>query len=206
MHKKNLKRKEVILIGSGGNVFDIIEALQQKGYSIYGYVDKCRDYQLENSLSIPYLGDDEDILQSSPVNCLVTIAGVGKAIEKRKALFKMYNDKNMSFIFPDASVSSFADISSKGVLIFGNTTIKSFCKVKDNVFINTGTVIGHHTVINSNSVISIGVLIGGNVAIEEDVFIGMGAKIFEGVTISKGSIIGAGALVRKSVPINSKIF
>ena len=182
----------ITLIGLGGNVIDIYEALKNKKYIIQGYVDISRNKNLEQKLDIKYLGSDKDFKKLNKKNLLITFAGVGRNIVLRKKIFELYKDYCITFLFPESTVSGFAKISSKGVLIFGNTTIKAFCEIKDNVFINTGTIIGHHTIIKNNCVISIGVMIGGNVIIEEDVFIGMGAMIFQNITIGKGSIIGAG--------------
>ena len=198
--------KDIALIGLGGNLYDIYEALRIKNYCVIGYVDKTRDKEVENLLSINYLGNDKSFSNSSKCSTLITFAGIGKDIEFRKKVFDMYKISCVSFVFPNTSISKFADISSKGVLIFGNCTIKSFSIIKENVFINTGTIIGHHSVVGENTVISIGVKIGGNVNIGEEVFIGMGAMIFQNINIGKGAIIGAGQIIRKDVPINGRIF
>tara|TARA_B100000242_G_scaffold293574_1_gene272140 strand:+ start:8557 stop:9189 length:633 start_codon:yes stop_codon:yes gene_type:complete len=203
--ENNINNKEVVLIGCGGNIFDIAEALLNKGYKIIGYVNDKSNPILEDLLSIKYFGDDQEYLNKNSKNSLITFAGIGDGIKSRKKAFSLYKDTCLSFTFPDSKISNFAQISSKGVLIFGSTTIKSFCKIMDNVFINTGSIIGHHTTIKSNTVISINVKVGGNVIIEEDVFIGMGAMIFEGLTIGKGSIIGAGKVIRKNISSNEKV-
>ncbi len=197
--------KNIVLIGCGGNTFDIVEALYEKNFLITGYINNDKNYLLEEIFSIKYLGNDQNFKKSPHQNYLITVAGIGKRIELRKKLFLLYKEKCFSFTFPDSKISKFAEISNYGVLIFGSTTIKSFCKIMDNVVINTGTIIGHHTTIKSNTVISINVKIGGNVFIDEDVFIGMGAMIFEGVTIAKGSIIGAGKIIRKSTSDYEKV-
>ncbi len=205
LSESKINNKEVVLIGCGGNFFDIAEALLNKGYKISGYVNDIRNSIIEDKLSIKYFGNDQEYKNKNNKNSLITFAGVGKSIKLRKKAFLLYKETCFSFTFPDSKISNFAQISPNGVLIFGSTTIKSFCNIMDNVFINTGSIIGHHTSIKSNTVISTNVKIGGNVIIEEDVFIGMGAMIFEDLTIGKGSIIGAGKVIRKNISPNEKV-
>tara|TARA_Y100000589_G_C26975089_1_gene556183 strand:- start:192 stop:794 length:603 start_codon:yes stop_codon:yes gene_type:complete len=199
-------KDNIALIGIGGNIYDIYEALKIKNYSVIGYVDNFRDKSVEDSLSLNYLGNDRTFASNNKFSTLITFAGIGKEIDLRKKIFDIYKSSCISFIFPNTSISEFSDISGKGVLIFGNCTIKSFSNIEENVFINTGTIIGHHSIIRKNTVISIGVRIGGNVNIGEEVFIGMGAMIFQSINIGRGAIIGAGAIVRKDVPINGRVF
>ncbi len=197
---------KIALIGLGGNIYDIYEALTIKNYSVVGYIDNSRDKEVEDLLSLNYLGNDKSFKNSNRFNTIITFAGIGKKIDLRKSIFKIYKNSCMSFVFPNTSTSKYSKISSKGVIIFGNCTIKSFAIIEENVFINTGAIIGHHSVIKKNTVISIGVRIGGNVNIGEGVFIGMGAMIFQNINIGSGAIIGAGAVIRKDVPINGRVF
>ena len=199
-------KNNIALIGIGGNIYDIYEALIIKKYCVIGYVDNLRDKKVEDSISLNYLGNDKTFEKTNKYRTLITFAGIGKEINLRKKIFDLYKSSCISFVFPNTSISKFSKISSKGVLIFGNCTVKSFSIIEDNVFINTGTIIGHHSVIKKNTVISIGVKIGGNVNIGEEVFIGMGAMIFQNIKIGRGAIIGAGAIIRKDVPINGRVF
>jgi len=194
-------KKEVILIGSGGNTLDIFETLEKLNFKVKGYIDKVKDINLEN---LEYLGNDDVKLSENDL-VIITFAGIGKGIALRRKFFNIYKKYCISLIFPNCSVSKFSKISNKGVLICGSSLIKSCVSIEENVFINSGTIIGHHTIVKSNSVISLGVLIGGNVCIEENVFIGMGARIFQGVTIGKDSIVGAGCIIRKDLEPNSRI-
>tara|TARA_A100001035_G_C27536966_1_gene387882 strand:- start:40 stop:642 length:603 start_codon:yes stop_codon:yes gene_type:complete len=198
--------KNIVLIGLGGNTYDIYEALEFNNYSVIGYVDINRKEKVEELISINYLGNDETFKNLNNLETIITFSGIGKGISLRKKIFTHYQDSCISFIFPKTTISKFANISSRGVLIFGNCTVKAYSEIHDNVFINSGTIIGHHCILRKNTVISIGVKIGGNVDIGEEVFIGMGAMVFQNVNVGKGAIIGAGAVVRKDVPPNGRIF
>ena len=137
--------KNIAIIGLGGNLFDIYEALKVKKYSVVGYVDNCRNKDVEDLISINYLGNDKTFANLNKCNTLITFAGIGREIALRKKIFDNYKDSCITFIFPNTSISKFSIISSKGVLIFGNCTLKSFSKIEENVFINTATIIGHHS-------------------------------------------------------------
>ena len=63
------------LIGLGGNVIDIYEALINKKYIIQGYVDISRNKNLEQKLDIKYLGSDKDFKKLNKKNLLITFAG-----------------------------------------------------------------------------------------------------------------------------------
>ena len=200
-----LRKNKIALLGVGGNFLDIFEAISDIGkFQLLGYINPIEDIFLKQTLDLNYLGTEKDFNTKDIDGLIITFAGLGKDIINRKIAFEKYSRKTISLIFKTSSISKYAKISASGVIIFVNTVIKSFTNIHENVFINSGCIIGHHVLINKNSVISLGVIIGGKTTIEEEVFIGMGARIFQGLTIGKGSIIGAGAIVRKSLPPNSR--
>ena len=202
-----LKKKRIVLLGAGGNCLDIFEALNEIGeYEICGYINHVEDPFLKNQLDLNYIGTEKDLDLTTLEGLIITFAGIGKNINARKLAYEKYKNYSPSLLFKDSSISKSCKISDKGVIIFGQTVIKSFTNIQDNVFVNSGTIIGHHVEIKKNTVISLGVLIGGRATIGEEVFIGMGAKIFQGIKIGKGAIIAAGAIVRKDVPEYSKFY
>ena len=195
---------KIALLGAGGNTIDIFEQLKEfSEYEILGYFNKSEDNLIKNLTD--YLGTEADLDMSSLDGLIITFAGIGRTIASRKAAFEKYNQRALSLFFKESLISKYSQISKKGVIIFGSTVVKSFTNIEDNVFINSGSIIGHHVNIKRNCVISLGVIIGGKSTIEEEVFIGMGARIFQGVKIGKCSIIGSGVIVRKDLPPNSKV-
>ena len=159
--------------------------------------------QTINFERLEFLGDA--LLASIVAEYLFEYYPNAKEGELTKLRAKIVSRSKLNEIGKQMDLFKFAKISDKGVLIFGSALVKSFCILEENVFINAGTIIGHHVTIKKNTVISLGVLIGGRVVIEEEVFIGMGAKIFQNVRIGKGSIIGAGVIVRKNMPPFSRV-
>ena len=204
---KFLVKTKIVLPGAGGNCLDIYEALIEIGkYEICGYLNPIEDLLIKEQTDLNYLGNEKNFNFKNIDGLVITFAGLGRNIKSRKLAFEKYKKNSISLLFKNASISNYCNVSDKGVVIFGQTVVKSFCKIEENIFINSGTIIGHHVEIKKNTVISIGVFIGGGAIIGEEVFIGMGARIFQKVKIGKGSIIGAGVIVRKDIPDYSKIY
>ena len=201
-----MAKLKIALLGAGGNTIDIFEQLKEfTEYETLGYFNKSEDHLIKNFTDLNYLGTESDLDIGSLDGLVITFAGIGRTIALRKAAFEKYKQIALSLFFKESLISKYSQISKKGVIIFGSTVVKSFTNIEDNVFINSGAIIGHHVNIKRNCVISLGVIIGGKSTIEEEVFIGMGARIFQGVKIGKCSIIGSGVIVRKDLPPNSKV-
>ena len=79
-------KDNIALIGIGGNIYDIYEALKIKNYSVIGYVDNFRDKSIEDSLSLNYLGNDRTFASNNKFSTLITFAGIGKEIVLRKKI------------------------------------------------------------------------------------------------------------------------
>ena len=194
-------KKKIALVGVGGNFFDIIEEIENRGYDIAGYINNKKD----SNVKLYYLGDDSVSLPNN-VFKIITVGGIGKKIELRKRLYKIHKDRVTDLFFEDSNVSRYVIYKeNSGIIIFKNNVIKAGCILGENVFINSGCVIGHHANIGNHTQMSLGVLIGGNAVIGESCYIGMGAKIFEGVKIGNNCVISANALVTKDMPGNSFI-
>lgn len=192
--------KDIVLVGYGGNYFDIKEQLELQNYKILGYLDKKDKGTQEN-----YLGADVENSVLNKVK-LITLGGIGKSNIDRIKIFNIHKEKLVNLIFESAEVSKYSKIQQKSnVIIFHSSVIKSGVTINANVFINSGCIIGHHCTINENVQISLGVLVGGNSIIGRNTFIGMGARIFENVRIGKNCIVAANSLVTKDVLDNSLV-
>ncbi len=82
-----------------------------------------------------------------------------------------------------------------GVHIMPGAVVMPFTKIGDNVLINTGAQVDHHSVVGAHSHIAPGAILCGNVTLGECCFIGAGAIVVQGVTLDAGTFIPAGTLV-----------
>lgn len=83
--------------------------------------------------------------------------------------------------------------------------IQPFAKIYDNVYVWSGSVIGHHSTIKSHSWISSGTAIGGNSKILNNSFLGMNTTVGHFVKIDKESFVAAGSTITKDVKKNSVV-
>ena len=124
---------------------------------------------------------------------------------KRK---KKYNQlKKMGYKFANfiSSRSNFvSDIKyGENIAILENLSIQPFVKIENNVFIWSGSVIGHHSLIKSHSWVTSGSNIGGNVIIGERSFLGLNSTVGHMVNVGQNCFIGANTLLTKNLQDNS---
>ena len=100
----------------------------------------------------------------------------------------------ISYISPDATVSSNANIG-KNCFIFEDNTIQPFVTIEDNCILWSGNHIGHHSTLKANSFIASHVVISGGVEVGENTFIGVNATLRDHIKIGKSNVIGARALI-----------
>jgi len=179
----------------------VISIIQKTNkYEIVGYVDQ-KDKGL--ILGVPYLGNDDDFVESFKSNIEAVVLGVGqiKTPKLRKAIVNKYKGAGFKFstiISPDSIVNKEVQI--------GNGTV-----VMDGVVINTETEIGKYSIINTNSTIehdckigdyvhiAPGVTMSGEVKIDNNCLIGVGSTIIQGISIISNVVLGAGSIVHKDV-------
>jgi sugar O-acyltransferase (sialic acid O-acetyltransferase NeuD family) len=121
---------------------------------------------------------------------------------------KKYNElKKMGYKFANfiSSKSNFVSNIKYGenIAILENLSIQPFVKIENNIFIWSGSVIGHHSHIKSHSWITAGSNIGGNVKIGEKSFLGLNSTIGHMVHIGNNCFIGANTLLTSNLQNNS---
>jgi sugar O-acyltransferase (sialic acid O-acetyltransferase NeuD family) len=79
--------------------------------------------------------------------------------------------------------------------IADNVVIQPFASIGDNVFVGSGSLIGHHSMIKAHCHLSASVQIAGQVTVESYCYIGINATIRNKVRIAPSCIIGAGAVI-----------
>lgn len=166
-------------------------------YKVVGYYDdfKTKDTRLNG---IKIIGTVNNVLNDFHSNIFeyLFIAIGYNHMDKRKYYFNQFKD---SIPFPNIiHRSAYIDSSvklGKGNIVFPGCVVDCFSELKDNILLNTGVSIAHHTTIQSHCFIAPGVSFAGRVNIGESCFIGIGSIITDLVNISKGCIIGGGSLV-----------
>lgn len=197
--------KDIILVGYSGHALVAADILQQTGFRIIGYFDKCKVSR--NPLDIPYLGYEEDKKNLSQIECNVVFPAIGNNTI-RQSIFEYLQAKGFCFsnaISPNAYVANTTE-KGMGLLINHGAIINTNSVLGDAVIINTGAIVEHECLIGDFSHIAPGAVLAGNVTVGKKSFIGANAVVKEGVKIGDNVIVGAGSVVLKDVPSNNTIY
>lgn len=179
-------------------------AIEDSGYEIVGFYD---DFKTQLSFNgFPILGKT-DVLKAdfNAGNFDAIIIGIGyNHMDVRERIFESFKN-----IVPFANIihsSAYIDKDCKlgeGIVILPKVAIDMGTQIDDNVLINIGTIVAHHTKIGKHSFIAPGVSFAGLINVGEKCFVGIGAVVKDCVNIANSSVIGAGSLVLKNTEENS---
>ena len=194
--------KRIAIIGAGDLGQQIAHFVTTDNqYEVVGYVD---DWQEKGTVvnGKPVLGVIDDLQVLYREGCFEeVIIGVGyKHFEFRKALYLRFDGliPFATFVHSSCYVDPTSEIG-QGVVIYPHCIIDRNAHIKDNVFINWGSGVGHDAVLESHSFIAAKVLIAGLAHVGEMCMIGNGAVTIDHIQIADSTTIGGGAVVVKNI-------
>jgi len=193
-----------IIVGYSQHSYSIIEELKDRNYHIKGYFDKVQ--KSFNPYSLKYLGKESEIKTEIAYNSSDFLITIGD-IQTRKNIFKVLTQRNLNIggiICSSSIISNSAEIS-KTSFVMNRVIIHPFCKIKQNVLINTNAIIEHGTIIGDNCHIGPNAVLLGGVTVGENTLIGANSTILPGLKIGNNVIVGAGSVITKNVPPNQII-
>ncbi len=198
-------KKELIIIGAGGQARVVIDAAEDTGFDVCGIVDIDYNGQNEKILNYPVLGDFSVLNEFNPEKTCLAIA-LGDGQERADYFHKLQKlgFRLPNIVHPTAIISKHVKIG-KGVFINAGAIINAKADISDNTIINTGAIVDHEVVIGRNCHVCPGVKIGGRVTIGDNTFIGIGTSIIDYIKIGSKVTIGAGSVIIRDIKSNSKI-
>lgn len=195
-----------IIIGGSGHAKVVNDVAYDNNLNVIGYADIKK-----TDIDLPYLGNDEFIINNYKSNEVSLLMGLGIINIKsylRSNIEKKY--KNAGFQFSSLvskysyiSKSSYVDIGS---VVFVGCVLQANVRIGENSIINTKASLDHDCFVGNNTHIAPGVTLSGNVTIGNNCLIGVGSNIIQGITIGDNVIIGAGSTVVKNVEIEGTYF
>lgn len=201
--------KRIVIIGAGDLGQQIAHFVTTDNqFDVVGYVD---DWQQKGALVMgkPVLGCINELLTLYNEGLFDEILiGIGyKHFEFRKSLFLKYKDKIpfATFVHSSCYVDPTAEIG-EGVVIYPRCIIDRNAHIKDNVFINWGSGIGHDAVLESHSFVAAMVLVAGLAHVGEMCMIGNGTVTIDHIFIADSTTIGGGAVVVKNIDVPNGIY
>lgn len=198
---------DIVLIGSGGCMREIVWQMQEQNktpkiWNILGFIDKEYAEVHVGQEKIPYLGDDEFLLQTNQdINVPITI---GNPRIREGIYNKLSNNTHIHFpvvILDETSICQDVEIGegsiiSKGVKISTNGRLGKF------FFVNLDVLICHDALVGDYVTLSPSAKLAGNVSIEKYSDIGIGATIIQGIHIGENVRLGAGCVVINNIEGN----
>lgn len=186
---RNLKDREVIIIGAGGHSKVIEDILILNGRKIAGFLD-------DNSSGGEILGKIELIEKYKEKYDFILAIGNNEVREKISIKHQL---EYTIAIHPKAIIAKNVEIHN-GTVVMAGAIINSNTKIGKQCIINTGAIIEHDNKIEDYAHISPGAILAGNVKVSKKTWIGAGVTIIQGINIGKEAIIGAGSVVIKDIP------
>jgi sugar O-acyltransferase (sialic acid O-acetyltransferase NeuD family) len=198
-------KKELIIIGAGGQARVVIDAAEDAGINVCGIIDVDYNGKNEKILNYSVLGDFSVLNELSPEKTCLAIA-LGD-LQKSADYFHKLQKLGfflLNIVHPTAIISKYVKIG-KGVFINAGAIINAKANVSDNTIINTGAIVDHEVVLGRNCHVCPGVKIGGRVIIGNNTLIGIGSSIVDYVKIGNNVTIGAGSVIINNIESNSTV-
>lgn len=208
---QNMKR--LIILGTGGNCLDILEAVlainSEAGGGVYecaGFLDDNQSIHGSEFHGVRVLGSLAD---SGHFPDCVFVNGIGSPANfwRKPEIVQtagLEPERFETIVHPDASVSRFARIGRGSVALAG-AAIGANAKIGDHVFLLQGTVVSHDCRVGDFVSVASGACLSGGVEVGTASYIGSNASIRNGVKIGTHSLVGIGSVVLNDVPDNTVV-
>ena len=203
--------KKLIILGTGGNSVDILDAVNERNayskipqYECIGFLDDDQQQWGKEIWGVQVLGPLESASQY-PDAYFVNGIGSERNFWKKAAIIaktRVPLDRFETIVHPTASVSRMATLGN-GVVVLQHVTIANQASIGNHVIILPNSVISHDVIIADYSCITGGVCISGLVTMGRNCYLGTKSSIIGGVKIGNSCLIGMGAVIRHDVPENS---
>lgn len=203
--------KSIIILGTGGNCFDILDAVNETNlrsrqtiYQCAGFLDDDENSWGKEFYGVKVLGALETA--ENYADCFF-VNGIGSSSNFWKkpeiiAKTKIPLEKFESIFHPTASVSKMSKIGF-GTVVLQNATIASNVTVGNHVIILPNGVVSHDCSVGDYTCITGGVCISGGVRIADCCYLGTNSSINNNVRVGKNSLVGMGSVVLRDVSENA---
>jgi len=195
------KSRKIVVVGLGANAQLVIDTARVLNMQVCGYTDLCQRPELQELLSVKYLGSHSELKALRSASKVKFVFGItDKALkEKLIAEYEMAQSCWVTLIHPSAEVSSTAKIS-EGVVILEKVVVQANCNVMAHVIVNANVMISYNTVVQEFSYLAPMAILAKGVHVGRNCSVGVNARISEGIVIGNGSTVADGAVVVSSLP------
>jgi sugar O-acyltransferase (sialic acid O-acetyltransferase NeuD family) len=210
MPKFTKQKKRIVILGTGGNSVDILDAINainsiksQNIYECIAFIDdnkKCWGRSIGGVKILGPLSVGKELNDCYFIN---SIGNSSNFFKKNDIIVRtgIPNERFINVIHPTASLSETAVIAN-GIVMLQNATISSNAKIGSHVIVLPSAVISHDDIIGDYTCVTSGVCISGNVKIGKSCYIGSNSSIIENISIGENCLVGMGSVVIKDIPDN----
>ena len=193
---------KIAIIGSGDLGLQILNLSHHiKNIEVVGFFDDLAK-KGEIVEGIPILGGISEVDEAFTKNLFdqLSLAIGYKHFEFREKTFNQFQNKIpfVNLIHPTSFIDTTAELG-EGIIIFANVTIDYKCSIKDNVLVNIGSTIAHHTAIGEHSFLSPRVALAGFITVGAKCNLGIGSIIIDNISLCSQVQLGAGAVVIENI-------
>lgn len=203
--------KRLIILGTGGNCLDILDAAlavnRQAGRTVYecaGFLDDNSALHGRELHGVRVIGSLAD---SGRFPDCVFVNGIGSPSNfwRKPDIMRttgLAAERFETVIHPQASVSSFARLG-RGCVALAGAAIGAGAEIGEHVFLLQGAIISHDCRVGEHVSVASGACLSGGVQVGTASYIGANASVRSGVKIGTRSLVGIGSVVLKDVPDNT---
>jgi sugar O-acyltransferase (sialic acid O-acetyltransferase NeuD family) len=200
--------KDLIILGTGGNCVDILDAVLALNesapspvYRLRGFLDDDKKISGQTVEGYPVLGQ---LSQATQYPDCFFVNGIGSFRNYwRKPLIigstNLPLDRFATVIHPTASVSRFASLGH-GTVVLQHASINSHAKIGSHVIILPNAVVSHDVIVGDYSCLASAACVAGGVRIGKACYLGANCSVANDIQLGDGSLVGMGAVVLEDVP------
>lgn len=205
--------KSIIILGTGGNCIDILDAINEINsnspenvYTCAGFLDDDESLRGKEFFGVEVLGalnEAESFRDCFFVNGIGSYSNFWRKPEII-AETKIPLEKFETIVHPSASVSKMAKIG-RGAVILQNATIASNAAIGNHVVVLPNSVVSHDCSVGDFSCVAGGVSISGGACVGDCCYLGTNSSINNNINIGNQSLVGMGSVVLRDVPENTVV-
>ena len=201
--------KKLIIFGNG-KIAEVVHHFfkHESDYEVVAFTADAEYIKETEFCSLPVVAFEELETSYSPKEYDAFVAmgyqDMNRLREEKLNAMKTKGYSIVSYVHPQSGIP--ADLSfCENCFIMNNVNIHPIVRLGKNVFVWSGTMIGHHSSVGDHNWFTSSANISGNVTIGDNCFFAVNTTVGHGVEIGDASFIGANALITKSLGAESVV-
>ena len=200
--------KELIILGTGGNCVDILDAVlaineiaSTAVYHVRGFLDDNIVSWGQTVAGYPVLGP---LSKAKDYPAALFVNGIGsfRNYWRKQAIIataRVPLERFETVVHPRATVSRFVSLGL-GTVVLQNATINARARIGNHVMILPNAVLSHDVEVGDYTCIASAACVAGGVRIGNSCYLGANCSIRNDLVLGDGSLVGLGAVVLEDVP------